>query len=264
MNTISIDGQHLELRQIEGAKALAPIVFLHEGLGSVSLWTQRGLDWPLAVCQATGRAGVVYSRRGYGQSFPAPPGRNVLPPDYMHTQAWGVLPALLDALGMQNPVLLGHSDGATIALLYASRFPISACIAMAPHVLVERIAIASIAAAKTAFESGDLKQRLARHHLDVEGAFWQWNDVWLSAGFATFDIRRDCSRITAPLLLIQGVDDEYGTMAQLNEIALAAPHAQQVRLADCGHSPQRDQPAQSLQAVVDFLQNLEQKSLQLK
>ena len=250
---IAIIGQQLEVRLIEGSIALAPIVFLHEGLGSVSLWTQRGIDWPLAVCQATGRAGVVYSRRGYGQSSPAPAGRNVLPPDYMHREAWDVLPALLAALKVHQPVLLGHSDGATIALLYASRFPVAACIAMAPHVLVEPVAITSIAGARDAFETSDLRGRLTRHHQDVDGAFWQWNDVWLSEGFASFDVRAECRRITAPLLLIQGLKDEYGTMLQLDEIATAAPHAQQVRLADCGHSPQRDQPQLCVQGVASFL-----------
>ncbi len=253
MQFLNIHDQQLEVRRIEGSDALAPIVFLHEGLGSVSLWTQRGLDWPMAVCQATGRAGVVYSRRGYGQSSPTAAGRNVLPPDYMHHEAWDVLPALLAQLGIQSPVLLGHSDGASIALLYASRYLVAACIAMAPHVVVEGVAVKAIGQARDAFETGDLKQRLAKHHADVDGAFWQWNDVWLSAGFATFDIRPECRSIPAPLLLMQGLNDEYGTMLQLDEIAQAAPHAQQLRLADCGHSPHRDQPQLCIEGIKDFL-----------
>ena len=150
-------------------------------------------------------------------------------------------------------MLVGHSDGATIALLYASQYPTTACIAMAPHVLVEDVAVKAIAQAKQAFESGDLRQRLAKHHADVDGAFWQWNDVWLSDAFASFDMRAECRRITAPLLLIQGINDEYGTMRQLDEIALAAPHAQQLRLADCGHSPHRDQPHATLNTVASLL-----------
>lgn len=253
MNLRCVDGTQLEVKQIAGAATLAPLVFLHEGLGSVSLWTQRGLDWPQAVCAATGRAGVVYSRRGYGQSEPVPAGRNHLQPDYMHKEAWEVLPALLQELGIHKPVLIGHSDGATIALLHASRFPVTACIAMAPHVLVEDISVTAIAGAKTMFESGGLREPLARHHADVDGAFWQWNDVWLSPGFRSFDIRAECRAISAPLLLIQGLDDEYGTLLQLDEIAAAAPHAQQLRLADCGHCPQRDQPQQTMEAVAAFL-----------
>ena len=265
---VKIKGVRLEIQRIPGRADLAPIVFLHEGLGSVALWTQRGISWPEAVCAATGRAGVAYSRRGYGQSDLVPdvrgkPGESGgqrtgrLLPDYMHQEAWDVLPALLDALQIRKPVLLGHSDGATIALLHASRHPVQACIAMAPHVLVEDIAVRAIAQATVAFESGGLRERLARYHADVDVAFWQWNDVWLSEGFRSFDIREDCRRISAPLLLIQGLEDEYGTMRQLDEIALAAPHAQQLRLADCGHSPQRDQPGKTTQAVAGFLETLD-------
>lgn len=260
MKHLNINGQQLEVRQINGSETLAPIVFLHEGLGSVSMWTQRGLDWSLAACEATGRSGIVYSRRGYGQSDPAPkwrdtfpPGRNVLPPDYMHREAFDVLPALLAELQIERPVLLGHSDGATIALLHASKLPVAACIAMAPHVVVESIAVKAIGQAKEAFESGDLRQRLAKHHADVDGAFWQWNDVWLSQGFASFDIRQECQHITAPLLLVQGLIDEYGTMLQLDEIAKATPHAQQIRLADCGHSPHRDQPQLCIDGIANFM-----------
>ena len=257
VNLTFVDGYRLEVRQIAGSEHLAPLVFLHEGLGSVSLWTQRGLDWPQAVCQATGRAGVVFSRRGYGQSEPVAAGRHRLQPDYMQHEAWVMLPALLAQLHIQNPLLVGHSDGATIALLYASRLQVAGCVAMAPHVLVEDIALVAIAAAKVAFEAtdkayGGLRGRLAKHHADVDGAFWQWNDVWLSEGFRSFDIRPDCSLITAPLLLIQGLDDEYGTMLQLDEVVRAAPHTKQLRLADCGHSPQRDQPEKTIAAITDF------------
>ena len=253
MQRLNINGEQLEVRQVNGSETLAPIIFLHEGLGSVSMWTQRGLDWPLAVCHATGRAGIVYSRRGYGQSCPAPLGRNILQPDYMHHEAYVVLRALLGELKIESPVLLGHSDGATIALLHASQFPVVACIAMAPHVIVESIAVEAIGQAKLAFESGELRQRLAKHHADVKGAFWQWNDVWLSEGFASFDIRAECCNITAPLLLVQGSNDEYGTMLQLDEIVQAAPNAQQIRLADCGHSPHRDQPQLCIEGIANFL-----------
>ena len=256
MQRLTVNGQQLEVRLITGPDTLAPIVFLHEGLGCVSMWTQRGVDWPLDVCKATGRAGVVYSRRGYGQSAPAPAGRNVLLGDYLHREAFDVLPALLAELHIDHPVLLGHSDGASIALLYASQFAVAACIAMAPHVLVESVALDAIFQARRAFETGDLKHRLARHHADVDGAFWQWNDVWLSSEFSSFDIRPECGRIAAPLMLIQGTDDEYASMHQLDEIARVATQAQQIRLASCGHSPHRDQSEKTLQAVAEFLEQV--------
>lgn len=264
MNWMEINDMRLEVRLIAGPPGPAPIIFLHEGLGSVSMWTQRGLDWPQAVCAAAGRAGVVYSRGGYGQSGPGPgkrAGSDGRPrceplPDYMHREAWEVLPALLQKLQIDNPVLLGHSDGATIALLYTSRFPVSACIAMAPHVIVEDISIRSIAQARTAFESsgpGGLRERLARYHADVEGAFWQWNDVWLSSGFRSFDIRRECTAIQAPVLAIQGCDDPYGTMAQIQQIDLPETQIQRVALPACGHSPHRDAAAATLEHITEFL-----------
>ena len=258
MNFADIDGKRIEVQRISGPAGRAPLVFLHEGLGSVSLWTQRGHSWAEAVCRATGRAGLVYSRRGYGQSDAVSDVRGAgrLAPDYMHREAWEVLPALLASQDMEKPVLLGHSDGASIALLHASRYQATAVVAMAPHLMVEDIAVTAIASAAAAFESGSLRERLARHHADVDSAFWQWNDVWLSGAFRSFDIRAECGRISAPLLTIQGTGDEYGTMAQLDELALVAPQTVQLRLADCGHSPQRDQPDSSLGAIADFLHPL--------
>ena len=255
MNFAEIRGTRLEVQHIDGPAGRAPVVFLHEGLGSVSLWSQRGRSWPVAVCGASGRAGLVYSRRGYGQSDPVPDVRGAgrLQADYLHREAWEVLPALLERLEIKNPVLLGHSDGGSIVLLHASRYPVNAAIVMAPHLMVEAVAVQAIAGAAVAFESGSLRERLARHHADVEGAFWQWNDVWLSGAFRSFDIRPECQHIRAPLLAIQGLNDEYGSMAQLDELALAAPHVMQLRLGACGHSPQRDQPEKALAAIVDFL-----------
>ncbi|MGB2880701.1 MAG: alpha/beta hydrolase [Rhodoferax sp.] len=262
---ISIQGIQLQVEHIAApapATALrrAPIVFLHEGLGSVAMWR----NWPHQVCQATGREGWVYSRRGYGDSDPVPDVRGEsrlvdgqrqgrLLPDYMHHEAWSVLPELLDHLGVVAPVLLGHSDGASIALLHASRHPVAACIVMAPHVKVEDISVQSIEQARTAYECGDLRERLRRYHADVDGAFWQWNDVWLSAAFRAFDIRQDCQRIGAPVLAIQGEDDPYGTMAQIDEIALPPSQIERVTLASCGHSPHRDQTRAATERIVHFL-----------
>ena len=223
MQHVHCHGIALEVRQIpapQTASAQAPLIFLHEGLGSVAMWTQRGLDWPLAVCQATGRAGWVYSRRGYGQSDRPNDvrGANALTPDYLHHEAWQVLPEFLNQIGVDRPVLLGHSDGASIALLYASRHRVSACMAMAPHVIVEDMSVAAIELAKTAFEQGDLRQRLARFHADVDTAFWQWNDIWLSPAFRPFDIRATCHSIADPVLALQGRHDAYGSLQQINDI----------------------------------------------
>jgi pimeloyl-ACP methyl ester carboxylesterase len=251
MALLQINNASLEVEFIEGPAGPAPIVFLHEGLGSVAMWR----DWPAQVCKAAARAGMVYSRLGYGrsQSIPDVRGVNRRQADYMHREALDVLPALLQACGIERPVLLGHSDGATIALLHASRFPVSACIVMAPHVIVEEVALRAIEQARTAWESTDLAQRLGRYHDDPACAFRQWNDVWLSPAFRDFDIRAECRRITAPLLAIQGVNDEYGTLAQLDEIVAAAPQTQRLVLSDCGHSPQRDQSAAVLAALTEFL-----------
>ena len=246
----------LEVRPIEGSNTLSPLVFLHEGLGSVAMWNSRTLDWPLAVCQATGRAGLVYSRRGYGRS-PAISdvrGANRLPADYMHREAWEVLPDLLDAYSIKNPVLLGHSDGATIALLHAAKFPVRATIVMAPHLWVEDISLRSIEAAKAAFEHGELRSKLARFHDDVDGAFWQWNDVWLSDAFRSFDIRNECQRITSPVLAMQGVDDIYGSLRHIEELHTQGTVRREV-LQHCGHSPYKDQPQLSLELITDFLKD---------
>lgn len=211
-------------------------------------------DWPSQLCAVTGRAGVVYSRRGYGHSDPVPDVRGAgrLAADYLQLEAWTVLPALLESLGIDKPVLLGHSDGGSIALLHASRQPVTACIVMAPHVMVEEVAVRSIEASRDAYESA-LKHRLRRYHADVDVAFWQWNDVWLSPAFRNFDIRQDCRLIRAPLLAIQGHDDAFGTMRQIEEIAPTRGSFAMEQLAECGHSPHKDQPERTRQLVADFL-----------
>ena len=251
---MQINKAALEVELIDGPRERAPIVFLHEGLGSVAMWR----DWPAQACRAAGRAGMVYSRLGYGrsQSIADVRGANRRLPDYMHREAWDVLPALLQACGIERPVLLGHSDGASIALLHASREPVSACILMAPHVIVEDMALHAIERARIAWESADLAQRLGRYHDDPACAFRQWNDAWLSPEFRDFDIRAECRRITAPLLAIQGINDEYGTLAQIDEIAAAAPQTRRLILPDCGHSPQRDQSSAVLAALAGFVHDL--------
>jgi pimeloyl-ACP methyl ester carboxylesterase len=254
MAKIEVNGVGIEVQRLNDGcgGGRAPIVFLHEGLGSVSMWR----EWPAQVCAAAGRAGIVYSRRGYGESDPIPDvrGSGRLGADYMHREAFEVLPRLLEALEIESPVLLGHSDGGTIALLHASRLSVTSCIVMAPHVIVEDCSVAAIEEARRAYGSG-LRERLQRYHADVDGAFWQWNDVWLSAAFRDFDIRPECRRIDAPLLAIQGENDPYGTLRQIEEIE---PRGRVVRevLPECGHSPQRDQPERTARLVVDFLAGL--------
>lgn len=249
---VRVLGLELETVSIPGPAHLAPVVFTHEGLGSVAMWR----DWPAQLCQRVGRPGLVYSRQGYGQSSDRPDvrGSQRLQPDYMHHEALQVLPELLRLLDIEHPVLLGHSDGGTIALLHASAHPVEACIVMAPHVMVEDISISAIAAARDAYVNGSLRQRLQPYHAHVDTAFWQWNDVWLSEAFRSYDIRAEISRIRAPLLAIQGEDDPYGTLAQIDDIASAAPHAQLLKLPDCGHSPHRDQSDAVMHAVANFLE----------
>jgi pimeloyl-ACP methyl ester carboxylesterase len=246
---VNVLGVSLEVLHIEGSAVLAPIVFLHEGLGSVAMWR----DFPQRVCAATGRAGWAVSRRGYGQSAPA---LLPLPVDYMHIEARDVLPALLAACNIQKPVLLGHSDGGSIALLYASQFETTACIAMAPHVFVESVSLQSIAAARDAYETGNLRAKLAKFHSDVDNAFWQWCEVWLCDAFAGFDITEQCSRITCPLLAIQGHDDAYGTMAQIDALSKKGEVRQLLKLQQCGHSPHKDQTDAVLASVIQFLKTV--------
>lgn len=264
MNSVDINGIKLEIEQIPatGMAGAPPLVFLHEGLGSVAMWR----DWPAQLCAATGRAGLVYSRQGYGRSDPTPDVRGEpreqdgrrsgrLRPDYMHREAFEVLPALLARLAIERPVLVGHSDGGTIALLHASRHPVAACVVLAPHVIVEEVSVQAIAQAREAYLAGELRARLARYHADVDCAFWQWNEVWLSPGFRDFDIREECRRIGAPLLAIQGIADPYGTLAQIHDIAAAAPQARLLELPACGHSPHRDQAGAVTAAIADFLRS---------
>lgn len=261
LEKILIDSVQLEALHLpEPAEAGQPtLVFLHEGLGSVRMWR----DWPARLCAQIGCSGWVYSRQGYGQSDPVVDVRGAsvqigaqrrgrLLPDYMHREALDVLPKVLRALGINRPVLLGHSDGGTIALLHAAHHDVRGCIVMAPHVMVEEVSVRAIAQAREAFLNGPLRERLSAYHADVDGAFWQWNDVWLSEAFRTFDIRPELGTIRAPLLAIQGENDAYGTLAQIDDIAAQVPQAQLLKLPHCGHSPHRDQPELVAQAIKTF------------
>ncbi len=242
----------IEHQWVGAGDASTPLmVFLHEGLGSVSMWR----DFPARLCAALGCRGLVYSRPGYGRSTPRPPHERWAP-DFMHRQALELLPAFLGAVGVHEPVwLFGHSDGGSIALICAARRPASAVagtIVLAPHILVEDISIRSIEEARTAYESADLRSRLARHHDDPDSAFWGWNRIWLDAAFRSWSIEAELGRIACPVLAVQGLDDAYGTLAQIRGIRAQAPQTELLELSACGHSPHRDQPEALIAAAQDF------------
>ncbi len=247
----------IEHRWIDAARdrrRSPPLVFLHEGLGSVEMWK----DFPDRLCTAAGLRGLVWSRPGYGRSTPRAPGERWAP-DFMHRQAHELLPALLAALGVdatnERPWLFGHSDGGTIALLHAARFPaqVGGLVVLAPHIVVEAVSISSIAKARDAWTTGDLRARLARYHDDPASAFLGWNDAWLQPDFARWSIEAEIAPIRCPLLAVQGLDDAYGTLEQIRGIARRVPQARLLELAACGHSPHRDCADALIEATVDFL-----------
>ncbi|MFT4064042.1 alpha/beta fold hydrolase [Paraburkholderia sp.] len=242
--------------QADDAADDTPIaVFLHEGLGSIAMWR----DWPQALCERLGMRGLVYSRPGYGLSTPREP-HVKWPVDFMTAQARDILPALLDALGIDRQQrrrmwVIGHSDGGSIALLYAALYPdaLAGAIVIAPHVFVEDISVQSIAQTKRLYDTTDLRDKLARYHADVDSAFYGWNDIWLDPAFRQWSIVDALAPIRQPLLAIQGHDDNYGTMAQIDTIAARVPHAQLVKLDACGHSPHRDAPGKLNDAIAAFV-----------
>lgn len=249
MPFLAIDSHRLEYVRIAPERAgRPPLVFLHEGLGSVAMWK----DFPARVARATGCGAVVYSRYGYGRSDPIAAPR---PVRYMHDEALVALPALLDALEVERPILVGHSDGGSIALIHAggSGRPVAGLVLLAPHVLVEDLSVASIAAAREAYEAGDLRPKLARHHADVDSAFRGWNDVWLHPDFRAWNIEEYLPRIDCPVLAIQGKQDPYGTIDQIRRIERVVQDVEVLELEDCGHSAHRDRPEAVLEEIVRFV-----------
>ena len=218
----------------------------------MALWK----NFPEQVCHTLACEGLVYSRQGYGQSegITDVRGTGRLKADYMQREALEVLPELLKTLKISQPLLLGHSDGGTIALIHAAHFSVAGCVVMAPHVMVEDISLQAITQARNNFDK--LRPRLLPFHKDVDVAFWQWNDVWLSDAFRSFDIRPQLHNIQSPLMAIQGFDDPYGTMVQIDDIAAHVPQTQRVKLENCGHSPHKDQNAEVLQALKYFSSSL--------
>ncbi|GAA5231575.1 alpha/beta hydrolase [Verticiella sediminum] len=235
-------------------RGLPLLVFLHEGLGSVTMWK----DFPERLCQAAGCRGLVFSRWGYGESTPRALHER-WPVDFMHHQALGFLPAFLAALGIDTaadpPWLYGHSDGGSIALIYAANYPerVAGLVVAAPHIFVEDMTVRSIEQARDGYVTTSLRSKLARYHRDPDSAFWGWNDVWLDPAFRRWNIEGLLPLVRCPTLAVQGLDDEYGTMAQIDGIARAAARCDTLKLEDCGHSPHRDQPARLCAAVADFI-----------
>jgi len=243
----------LSYEWIEGEAGKPALVFLHEGLGSIRQWR----DFPSKLCAATGCAGLVYDRYGYGQSdVLAEPRRTVR---FMHDEGLIALPEILSALEVKHPVLIGHSDGASIALIHAgSGAAVRGVVAMAPHVFIEPLCLESIDKAKVAFETTGLAARLGRYHKDARKTFYGWADVWLDPGFKGWDIRGEfLPKVRCPVLAIQGHDDEYGTMEQLEEIGrrVGGP-CELLKLEHCGHAPFRDQAETVLRKVAGFIRHL--------
>jgi pimeloyl-ACP methyl ester carboxylesterase len=243
----------IEYERVGRADPDAPlVVFLHEGLGSISTWR----DFPARLCEAAGARGLAFSRPGYGRST-LPRGEAHREADYLHRQAFEVLPRFLEAVGGYDraPWLFGHSDGGTIALLHAARFPerTAGSVVVAPHIFVEDRTIAGLERARAAWLAADVRTRLARHHEDPDWVFWSWNDTWLDPRFRQWSIERELATIRCPVLAVQGVADEYGTLEQVRGIARRVPGARVLELAGAGHAPQRDEPEALVAAAARFI-----------
>jgi pimeloyl-ACP methyl ester carboxylesterase len=244
-----IGGRAIEYRMIPGpVSERPPLVFLHEGLGCAALWR----DFPDRVARDVGAPALVYSRFGYGHSAGLEGPRTSR---FMHEEALDVLPALLDRLAIARPLLIGHSDGASIALIHAASGvrPVAGLVAMAPHVMVEPVCVEAIARITETYAQGPLRARLARYHARVDDAFRGWSDIWLDPAFLDWCLDDETRALNIPALLIQGTDDEYGTLAQIERIEqLAQGPVERLVLGNCGHSPHRDQEEAALAAIVSF------------
>ena len=252
---VEVCGHRLEYVEIPAHQVhRPPLVFLHEGLGSVAMWR----DFPARVATATGCRTVVYSRYGFGRSSPR---RARYTPRFMHEEALEIFPALRAALGIERPVLVGHSTGASMALIHAGApaSDVAGLVVMAPLTFVEEFNLDSIRNAKTVYATSELREKLARYHDDVDGVFWGWNEIWLHPDFRSWSIESDLPGIRCPILAVLGEDDEYSTPAQIAAVerhAVNAASFDYLRLADCRHSPHRDQPAIVIEAIGRVLDEL--------
>ncbi len=247
-------GKSLEWASFGERRAGAPvIVTLHEGLGCLALWR----DFPERLAAATGLPVFAYSRAGYGQSDPTELPR---PLDYMTREALGPLPEILDQVGAERYVLLGHSDGATISAIYAGSvedFRVRGLVLMAPHFFTEPMGLAEIAKAKQVYETGDLRARMAKYHRDPEATFRGWNDAWLDPGFEAWNVAEVIDYLRVPALVIQGRQDQYGTLAQVEEVETRSYAPVDVEILDaCRHAPHADQPEKTLAAIAEFTRRL--------
>jgi len=250
---VVLDGKRLETLWIEPERAARPtIVVLHEGLGSVALWKH----FPQKLASRTGCGVLVYSRYGNGQSDML---REKRPVEYMHHEGEVVLPELLDKLGIVRPILLGHSDGGSIALIFAGKYPDRprALMLEAPHVFVEDLSVTSIAQAKDQYRTTNMRPKLARYHKHVDEAFWGWNDIWLDPQFRSWNIEEYLPAIRCPILCIQGEEDEYGTIAQVKAIKAHVSATEILMLPNCKHSPHRDQADATLERMAEFVAEVE-------
>jgi pimeloyl-ACP methyl ester carboxylesterase len=246
VTTAEVGGLRLETLDLSGAVDAAPLVLLHEGLGSVGLWREL----PAELNRATGRRTIAFSRFGHGRSAPPPKPRT---PRFFHEEALKVLPELLEQLGAPRPVLMGHSDGASIALIHAAHHPVSALVLLAPHVFVEDVTVNAIRRTREEFLSGGLRDRMARHHDDPDAAFWGWCDVWLDPLFRSWILDQEIERLTVPTLLIQGADDPYGSLAQLDRIEASTAGPVERFVLPGGHSPHLEHREQVVARISAFL-----------
>jgi pimeloyl-ACP methyl ester carboxylesterase len=249
---VDLAGRRLHVRRLGSGLAGPPLVFLHEGLGSVELWREFAAD----VVAGSGHMGLVYSRYGNGWSTPLIEPRK---PDYMHVEAIETLPQIVERHFDEPPILIGHSDGASIALIYAgSGHPVNGLVLIAPHVYVEPASIASISSLSDDFPMSEMPEKMAKYHVEPMTTFRGWADIWLSDEFRTWDISDFASSLLCPTLLIQGDADEYGTVDQLDAIETRlASGAERLMVPDAGHSPHLSHPELVTPAVIDFISRLD-------